>query len=64
MNEQDRTEEEELFAAVTKYDLAGAISHLRHFGSVPQMEHRKKYADLIEAQAKLIAYFVNRERKT
>lgn len=55
-----RGELRELFAAVTKHDLAGAVSHLRHFGSVPQMEHREKYADLIEAQAKLIAYFVNR----
>jgi len=57
---QVAAEEKELFAAVTKHDLAGAISHLRNFFSVPQLHHRQQYADLLEAQAKLIAHLVNR----
>ncbi|MGY3392953.1 hypothetical protein ACVWW6_005544 [Bradyrhizobium sp. USDA 3311] len=57
------SEEKDLFAAVTKHDLGGAVSHLRSFFSVPQLHHRKQYADLLEAQAKLIAHFVNRSRQ-
>lgn len=54
------TEEQELFAAANKIDLAGALRHLRDWRIYIDEQHRKKYADLIEAQAKLIAYLIAR----
>lgn len=48
-----------LFAAATKIDLASAVKHLRDWMSYIDGHHRQKYADLLEAQAKLIAHFVS-----
>lgn len=53
------SEEKELFAAATKIDLADAVKHIRNWTSYIDDHHRQKYADLMEAQAKLIAHFVN-----
>jgi hypothetical protein len=50
--------ERELFAAVTKIDVADAVKHIRTKTSYIDNHHRQNYADLIEAQAKLIAWFV------
>jgi hypothetical protein len=55
-------EEKELFAAATKIDVADAVKHIRNWMSYIDDHHRQKYADLIEAQAKLIAWFVERPR--
>jgi hypothetical protein len=52
------TEEAKLFAAATKIDIAAAVTHLRSWMQYIDDHHRKKYADLIEAQAKLIAHLV------
>jgi len=51
-------DEAELFAAATKIDLAAAVKHLRDWMSHINGEHRQKYADLLEAQANLIAWLV------
>lgn len=52
-------EEKELFSAATKIDVAAAVTHIRNWRSYIDDHHRQKYADLIEAQAKLIAWFLN-----
>lgn len=51
-------EERELFAAATKIDLAGALMHIRDWRSYIDDHHRQKYADLIEAQAKLVSLLI------
>jgi hypothetical protein len=55
-------EEKELFAAATKIDVADAVKHIRNWMSYIDDHHRQKYADLIEAQAKLIAWLVEQRR--
>lgn len=55
----DTEYQRELFAAITKIDLATAVSHIRNWTCYIDDYHRQKYADLIEAQAKLIAHLVN-----
>ncbi len=55
--------EKELFAAVNKTDLAEAIKHIRDWRLYIDHHHRHKYADLIEAQGKLIAWLLS-ERTT
>lgn len=40
-------------------DIASAVKHIRDWTSYIDDHHRQKYADLIVAQAKLIAWFVN-----
>lgn len=54
------TEEQELFAAVTKIDLADAVKHIRDWRCYIDNHNRQIYADLIEAQAKLIAHLIAR----
>jgi hypothetical protein len=53
--------ERELFAQVTKIDLAETITHLRSWMQHIDNHNRNKYADLLEAQGKLIAHFVARQ---
>ena len=60
---RDDTLEKELFAAATKTDLADAVKHLRNWTQYIDDHHRQKYADLIEAQAKLIAWFIEQDRQ-
>src|SRR5205809_966216 len=50
--------EQELFSAATKIDVADAVYHIRDWRSYIDVHHRQKYADLIEAQAKLIAHLI------
>lgn len=56
---RDAEYERKLFAAITKIDLATAVGHIRNWTCYIDDHHRQKYADLIEAQAKLIAHLVN-----
>jgi len=52
------TTEQELFAATAKIDLAQAVKHIRDWRCHIDDHHRQKYADLLEAQAKLIAHLL------
>jgi hypothetical protein len=54
--------EKEVFAAATKIDVADAVKHLRNWVSYIDDHHRQKYADLMEAQAKLIAWLIEQRR--
>ena len=51
-------DETALFAAATKTDVAAAVRHIRNWTSYIDDHHRQNYADLIEAQAKLIAHLI------
>lgn len=51
-------QEKELFAAATKIDVVAAVKHIRNWTSYIDDHHRQQYADLIEAQAKLIAWLI------
>lgn len=53
-------DEKALFAEVTKVDLSAALRHIRDWMCYIDDHHRQKYADLMEAQAKLIAFLVDR----
>jgi len=53
----------ELFSEINKaagiHGLKGVLEHLRNWTAYIDDSHRQRYADLIEAQAKLIASYVN-----